>query len=476
MNWGVSLKSKLKRIIPLLSCFAIVLACLVVPVRVSADAVDRSIVNILPAAEYNARSADGSYSINTVTARNYFANVVNPGFRWEAESYDMSFRGFVFTLFFQGNKAPQSVEFIPYVNGPVYTAQLVFKGSNTYQYRLDLNANINIASVEIRAVFNGNYTGFFTVQSCFGLVNDVVSVEKMTYQILRYTDLGDLGVSRQGVASGGSTALPIYYTTSADSTLENFYDVYNFGVRNQFLKFDYLEEATLLFATTSPDASVSAYIADDQNIWSNSPVYKTLSVDLSSSFTAKHELIDGSYYNFYYYTATVDLSGIDLSDKMLNFTFDALPIGNNETIGNVLYLVLKPPIEVVPWYQTFYRWITSFWSKKNNQLVDQVTDALQQGNNNLVNGTPDQQQQVAAGKDNLESGADDLEQLTQDMQVTKPTVNAGDFSADVVLSASGMQLMGTPFAVLWQSPTLVTVIVALVSIMLISYVFFGKKG
>lgn len=476
MNWGVVLKINLKRIIPILSCLAIVLVCIVVPVKVSADAVDKSFVNILPAAEYNARSADGSYSINTVTARNYFPDVLNPGFRWEAEAYDMSFRGFVFTLFFQGNRAPQSVDFIPYVNGPVYTAELVTRVGNTYQYRLDFTANINIASVEIRAIFAGNYTGFFSVLSCYGILSDVVSVEKLAYQVLRYTQVSGLGDSRQVLNSAGSTDLPIYLTSDYEAPSSNFYDVYNFGVRNQYLKFDYLEEATFLFATTHSNASVSAYIADDQNLWSNSPIYKTLSVDLSYSFTAKHEFVSGRYYNLYYYTATVDLRGVDLSDKMLNFTFDALPVGDNDTIASVLYLALKPPIEEVPWYQAFYRWITSFWSKKNNQLVDQLTDALQQGNDILVNGTPDQQQQVAAGKDNLESGASDLEQLTQDMQVTKPTVNVGDFSADVVLGASGMNLMATPFTALWQSPTLVTVIVALVSIMLISYVFFGKKG
>lgn len=467
MIWGVFMKIDLKRIIPLISCFAIVLAFLVVPVRVSADAVDKSIVNLMPATSYR-YTENGVVKGEAVKPFRFFQSVTSASWRWNTALLDTGFTSFVITVQVQRGIVPSKVTMIPYVGASPITLTKMGSSGDYIQYVYD--GSVNLSYTEIVAEWSGTYTGRFNIVSFYGILGDIVSITKAARQIVRYT-YSSSGFVRGQPSSAGAESLPLYLETY-QNTSADFYDVYNFGIRKTEIPFRYLEEMTFFIATTSPDVDVSVYVAEDKNIWSNSVIYKTLPVDVSLSFTADTEDVSVRYYNLYYYSVTVDLSGVDLYDKMINLTFNAFPADSGYTAGSLLYVAARPPVEEIPWYQTFYQWIKGLFDSN----TDALSNAIGSGNDTLVNGTPEQQQQVAAGKDNLESGADDLEQLTQDMQVTKPTVNAGDFSADVVLSASGMQLMGTPFAALWQSPTLVSVVVALVSIMLISFLFFGKKG
>lgn len=466
------MKRYLKRIVPLVCAVAIVLAGLVIPVEVSADAVDKSIVNLLPSNQYEFAAGFDAFKPETQPFK-YFTNVPSAQWRWSVQYQDIGFVGFVLTVQVSNGIVPSSLRITPYAGAPSLTWTLVGQAGDYLQYKYD--GSFSVYQVTLSALWSDNYSGRFNIVSFYGIVGDVVNVDSISYQVTRFTTTnGD--TTRALITNVTTAAVPL--RRSYESPTGNFNDVINVGVRNLKLPGKYLDSMSILIATYHPDCNITAYVGEDRvpSQWDKQVVYKTLAVDSSLSYTSRIYVEDGRYYNLYYYSVTVDLTGVDLTDKMINFCFDVYPVAAYEAVWDVLYITYKIPIEQIPWYQLFYNWIKKFFQSENQLLVSQIIDALGSGNDNMVNGTPEQNNQVSDDVGKLENGSSLLDDLTDQMQVDRPEISGSDVNISELVDPSSTQLLATPILAIWNSGTIVSILIFLAVVMLISFVFFGKKG
>lgn len=106
--------------------------------------------------------------------------------------------------------------------------------------------------------------------------------------------------------------------------------------------------------------------------------------------------------------------------------------------------------------------------EQNQKILDQLGD--------FVNGTPEQNQQVGAAVDGLENSAGKMEDLAEDMKVDKPDLSGVDVSPDAIVSVADRALLTAPLTKLWKDPTILGMITTVFILVLVSWVFFGKKG
>lgn len=115
-------------------------------------------------------------------------------------------------------------------------------------------------------------------------------------------------------------------------------------------------------------------------------------------------------------------------------------------------------------------------AQKSDQIQNTL-DSINSSMNDMVNGTPDQNQQVDDALGSLNGSADELEQLGDSMSnVDKPDLNSSDFSANALVPQTSLTTLAKPIQALWENHTLLAMLTIVVSLVLVSWVFFGKKG
>lgn len=123
--------------------------------------------------------------------------------------------------------------------------------------------------------------------------------------------------------------------------------------------------------------------------------------------------------------------------------------------------------------------IDSQYRNQSSEMIGDISDKLggiQDQNNTLIQGTPQQNEQVSGAVGGLEGSSNSLGDLTDQMQLEKPDLSDIDVSVDAIIPDGGMTILSTPILKFWESPTLVSILVLVLTICLVSWVFFGKKG
>lgn len=110
-----------------------------------------------------------------------------------------------------------------------------------------------------------------------------------------------------------------------------------------------------------------------------------------------------------------------------------------------------------------------------NTILDQ-NDTLIDQNNSLINGTPQQNEQMNSAVGEMESAGDKLGSLNEQMQVEKPDIDSFDVSIDTLVPYDTLLAYTSPFTSLWESNTLLGMLMIVLTLVLVSWVMFGKKG
>jgi hypothetical protein len=97
-------------------------------------------------------------------------------------------------------------------------------------------------------------------------------------------------------------------------------------------------------------------------------------------------------------------------------------------------------------------------------------------NNTIINGTPEQNQQVGDANDKMESAGDKLGDLNDQMQVEKPDTEDMDVSIDSLVPGTSILAYTQPILEFWENPTLKAMLIIVMTLVLVSWVMFGKKG
>lgn len=119
-------------------------------------------------------------------------------------------------------------------------------------------------------------------------------------------------------------------------------------------------------------------------------------------------------------------------------------------------------------------------NKQMQTTLNSIQDAIDNQNQalgDLANGTPAQNQQAQDAVGGLNSSTDKLGDLGDQMSsVDKPELNSNDFSAGSLVPQTSLVVLSSPFLVLWENKQLLAMLTIVVSLVLVSWVFFGKKG
>ncbi len=106
-------------------------------------------------------------------------------------------------------------------------------------------------------------------------------------------------------------------------------------------------------------------------------------------------------------------------------------------------------------------------SEQNEVIIDRLGD--------MINGTPSQNQQVQNDVNKLEDSSDKLNDLTDQMVVPKPSIGAEDVAVENLADPTDISLVNQPLTILWENPTILGMVTIIFTLILVSWVFFGKK-
>ena len=119
-------------------------------------------------------------------------------------------------------------------------------------------------------------------------------------------------------------------------------------------------------------------------------------------------------------------------------------------------------------------------SGKTNKLLDEVNKQLEeQGKtmDDILHGTPEQNEGVDESVGELEDSTDRLEQAGDALSsVAKPNLGSINIGIGSLTSVNGVSALTAPLTILWDNSLLLDIVTLVVSISLLSWVFFGKKG
>ena len=110
---------------------------------------------------------------------------------------------------------------------------------------------------------------------------------------------------------------------------------------------------------------------------------------------------------------------------------------------------------------------------KEAGLLEDIGDQI----GSAINGTPQQNQQAQDAVGGLNSSTDKLGQLGDQMSsVEKPTIDSNKISAGSLVPSTSLVVLSSPFQALWENKQLLAMLTIVVTLVLVSWVFFGKKG
>lgn len=151
--------------------------------------------------------------------------------------------------------------------------------------------------------------------------------------------------------------------------------------------------------------------------------------------------------------------------------------------------------DFLPWYDCFFDLfvesihltfsISSLYrlqqqTGKTNEILSAVEKKLEENGQKLddiVNGTPEQNEQIDNAVDEMQGAVDRLEQAGEAMNsIERPDMSDIDISIDSFVSQTSLLAYTSPILVFWENETLLAMVTMVATLVLVSWVFFGKKG
>lgn len=177
------------------------------------------------------------------------------------------------------------------------------------------------------------------------------------------------------------------------------------------------------------------------------------------------------------------LDNIVICHYYYSLNLDSLPIPDN-AIGFVPYMLLgnfevdfdSIEIEYIPFEFSYSMSALQYESASNQQLQDSIDD-VEKALEELATGTPEQNDQAQNAVNDLNGTADKLGDLGDTMSsVEKPVIDSSQISAGSLVPETSLTVLAMPFQALWENDVLLAILTIVVTLVLVSWVFFGKKG
>lgn len=456
----MQIKSKyLTSIICMLCVISICLSFIVVPAY--ADSNFDFVTDLLPAPTYTYRTGTvvGERDIPVT----YFNNRTSASWSWAASTYNKTFRDYVFTVYSSTGVAPDRVTFKPYLEDVEHEAEFIGGSDTMFQYKV--THVTDISTITITGYFNNPYTGSFGIRDCVGILDTGVVCNPLAYKVTLFKD------GRANVLSSNNTfnapAVLVDNTVPYDTIT---FDTY---IRNSRFELQYPSAIMLNVVSNMDDLEFGAYLAETSTVGylSSADVVYTFSSDVVSSSSARFlKITEYATTELFSYTIIVDTENFDFGEYDFHISARSSTPGSN-IYFEVVNCYMDIPVADIPWYQTFYQWLKDFFSTAN-QNIESYLEGI---NSSILNGTSTQQSQVQQDTNKLEGAGNELGQLTQDMELVKPPVEDFVVNSDAYVDPSATQMLIAPILELWNIPILVNVVLIVLTLMLISWVFFGKK-
>lgn len=116
-------------------------------------------------------------------------------------------------------------------------------------------------------------------------------------------------------------------------------------------------------------------------------------------------------------------------------------------------------------------------SEKTQKMLNEINNQLaEQGKtmDDLLNGTPEQNEIAGNISDALTDKGEQLGGLIDDMQTEKPNLDSVD--VDKIIPSTGITTLSSAISPIAENPLVIKILVMVGTLLLVSYVLFGKKG
>lgn len=165
-----------------------------------------------------------------------------------------------------------------------------------------------------------------------------------------------------------------------------------------------------------------------------------------------------------------------------SYTFDSVPTG-----AKGFYYVTRvtsglsvdgAEIPVVTTKNSIvFKYSEQDYNIKQDKIIRDSVSNIDKQLGDLINGTPEQNQQVQDAIGDLNNSTDKLGQLGDQMaSVEKPSIDSSQISAGSLVPSTSLLVFSVPFQALWENSHLLAMLTIVVTLVLVSWVFFGKKG
>lgn len=117
--------------------------------------------------------------------------------------------------------------------------------------------------------------------------------------------------------------------------------------------------------------------------------------------------------------------------------------------------------------------------QENKDLLNEVNAQLaEQGKtmNDILNGTPEQNEQISGAVGEMGSAGDKLGDLADQMQVDRPDASDMNVSINSFIPETSLLAYTAPILAFWENDSLQAMLIIVLTLVLVSWVMFGKKG
>ena len=465
---------KLKRAIIILVVVSLTASFIALPASAAVEG--DQFVDILPAASYT-RVVNYNAGQEFTKPFAFCDNASRVTYTWDATVYDEKFTGFYITV--TAAVKPDVVQIKQGSTIGPHECTYLGGSGNIFQYYVPNEYNINEFTVLI--YYWSPVSCNVGILSVRGVRNSTVPINTCSY-MFRTSFVNEAGVMENAIRDRGSNvSLPVDCFWGTDDLFGG--DLF-LWVGPKHYTFQDVDSITFILHSSGPLLDyVGASIVDD-----NDEVVAILPDELL--YTQKVELVNyWDKWPYYTYEVTIDLSEVKFSGYWIQLAVALDPASyrdNGEQIGiSCTSIFMTLPDFDTPWYQVFWNWLTdrlgnlqaltsSAIASAGNRIVtfmDLAKDAIV----HAINGDRDDMAAAGEFEDSVSDQASELDQMNQAMQVEKP--DPGSISADVnALVPGGVAPAGNVLAVVTNNSTVSTMLLLVVTIALVGYVFFGKKG
>lgn len=339
-----------------------------------------------------------------------------------------------------------NIQFVWQASGAYTSLRVIHIGENLYRAYGNVPSG-NYRSFDIRF---WNYDG----QTYY---IDVKSLRVQTVETTSFPEVGTVKLSSAGGIDEGTMRDPntIYPAFNYSATGTTFYcSIWS----DNWKKYDYID----FYVTATVDSINSITCNDGVN-----------------NYPYEIGYLDGDNGTWTSAIIRVDLSGLDRANMnyppvvlIRGYGTGQFSVTLHSVTGHVL---VDAPDQQVYWWTKLFDNIGS-WFFNLGQWMSEGFQSVVDAISTFVSGSPEQQQQVADAVDKMEQSSDALGQLGDQMNsVEKPAPSDMNVSPNSMIPDTALMAYTAPITYLWQNNTLVAMLTIVVTLVLVSWVFFGKK-